>query len=174
MRSAKGMKILRLAAVASLLAVSLSVVTADAATPGSSSLSKTKRSVAFSGTGTFMSPWWLTADFDCNFVMDPTCDHFALKINLGEGAKISVTLTSSDPADADAVPPKPYNDFDVYVYAPGGSIPIAYGANPGNDRFTFLHQGRYRNKAYDFAVRPYLVMPGTKYKATVSAVTLGN
>jgi hypothetical protein len=168
------MKIIKLVAVASMFVSLISVKPADAATPGSSSLSKTKRSVAFSGTGTFMSPWWLTADFDCNFVMDPTCDHFALKINLSDGAKISVTLTSPDAADADATPPKPYNDFDVYVYPPGGSVPIAYGADPGNDKFTFLHQARYRNKAYDFAIRPYLVMPGTKYKATVSAITLGS
>jgi hypothetical protein len=166
-------KLLALSACACVL---LASVPAGAATPASATMSKTKKSVSWTGSSDLSSPFYEpfsdTVFFDCNFVADPNCDHFSLKIDLGEGAKIQVTLTAPDPADPDDLA-KPYNDFDVYIYQGTSSVPVAMGTEPGNDKFTFIHKARYRNKPYDFAIRPWLIQPGTAYKANVKAITLG-
>ena len=166
----------RLFALSACAAVVFAAVPADAATPGGAALSKTKKSVSWTGTANLSSPFFEPFSdvvfFDCNLVSDPNCDHFSLKIDLGEGAKIQITLTAPDPADPDDLA-KPYNDFDVYIYQSPSSAPVAMGTNSGNEKFTYVHKSRFRNKPYDIAIRPWLVMPGTTYKATAKAITIG-
>jgi hypothetical protein len=168
-------RIAKLLALGACAAVLLASVPAGAATPGGGTVSKKKKAVSWSGEATFSSaPLDPSIGNDCNLLGDPFCDHFLLKIDLGEGAKISLQIKGSDPADEND-PAKPYNDFDVFVYAPGPAAqPIAMGVTGnGNETVNWVHKARYRNKAYDIAVRPWLVMPGATYKATVKAVTLG-
>ena len=162
----------KLLAVVSLIALALASVPAEAAAPASGTLSKKKKSLSWTGAAaTFSSPF-TGVDVGCNDVPDPNCDHYMLKIDLGEGAKISITIRGADPSNENS-PTKPYNDFDVYVYAADGTR-VAAGTSPnGNETFTFIHRARHRNKPYDVSVRPWLVMPGANYKGSVKAITLG-
>jgi hypothetical protein len=165
-----------IAATCCVLAISVSAP-AEAANPATGTLSKTKRSISWQGadasiSGVAFDP---AGTFDCNFFGDPTCDHFTLKIDLGEGAKIQLQIKGTDPSD-ETEAGKVYNDFDVYIYPPGSNnpAPIAQGTSPnGNETVTFVHRARFRKQAYDIAVRPWLVTPGATYKGSVKAVTLG-
>lgn len=165
-------RLLKLLAVVSLTGLALVAVPAQAATPASGTLSKAKKSLSWTGAAaTFSSPV-AGIDLGCNDIPDPNCDHYMLKINLGEGAKISITVKGADPANENSTT-KPYNDFDVFVYAPDGTRVAAGTSGNGNETFTFIHRARHRNKPYDVSVRPWLVLPGADYKGTIKAVTLG-
>ncbi len=119
------------------------------------------------------SPYFVTSDLDCNLVADPACDHFALRIALDEGAKIEITLKAEDPEDPND-PVKVWNDWDVYVYAPGPPAePIATGAEIGDESLTFTHQRKFGKQPYDIAIRSWFSIPGTTYKATAKAITFG-
>jgi hypothetical protein len=147
-------------------------VPAEAASPATGTLSKTKKTLTWTGAATGMSMPTPPIDFGCNDFPDPSCDHYTLKINLGEGAKIEVTIKGSDPSNENS-PTKPYNDFDVYIHAPDGTR-VGTGDSPnGSESVTFIHRARNRNKPYDIAVRPWLVIPGANYKGSVKAITLG-
>ena len=165
-------RFVKLLALAGCAAVVITAVPAGAATPATAILSKTKKSIAWNGTpAPLMSP---VPDpiLDCQLIADPNCDHFALKINLGEGAKIQVVLKGEDPANENS-PTKPYNDFDAYVYAPDHSIVAQASTGSGNETMTFIHRAKWRNQAYDVAVRSWVVMPGATYKGSAKAITLG-
>jgi len=163
-------RLVKLLALAGCAAVVIAAVPAGAATPASAALSKTKKSISWNGTATpLMSP---VPDpvFDCQLISDPNCDHFALKVNLGEGAKIQVVLKGEDPSTGGT---SVYNDFDAYVYAPDHSIVAQASTEKGNETMTFIHRAKWRNQAYDVAVRSWLVMPGATYKGSAKAITLG-
>lgn len=160
-------------AIAVSAAVLLTTVPAQSATPSAAMLTRSKRTATWKGTATLSSPYFVTSELDCNLVADPACDHFALRIDLGEGAKIQLTLKAEDAADPND-PAKVYNDWDAYVYAPGPpAAPIAYGAEIGNESFTFTHEAKHRRQPYDIAIRSWFSIPGTTYTATAKVVTLG-
>lgn len=153
-------------------ATAAATIPAHAAAPAGATLSKTKRAASWTGAATTLSSPMPDPFLDCNLMSDPFCDHFTLKINLGEGAKISVQIRGTNPADPNS-PTKPYNDFDIYITSPDGTT-VAVGTTPsGNENVTFSHRAKWRNKPYDIAVRPWLVTPGDGYKGTVKAVTSG-
>lgn len=159
-------------AVVAAAALSFAVVPADAASPASGTVSKSKKSLTWTGAATTFSSPTPPFDLGCNDMPDPNCDHYTLKINLGEGAKIEVSIKGADPANANS-PTKPYNDFDIYMYAPDGTRVGTGDSGSGNETFTFIHRARHRNKPYDITVRPWLVLPGASYKGFVKALTLG-
>jgi hypothetical protein len=168
-------KSLKLFALAGCAAVFATAVPAGAATPGGATVSSKKKTAAWQGADvTFSSIAFdpIGLGNDCNLLGDPFCDHFALKIDLGEGAKIQLQIKGEDPSAGGA---KPYNDFDVFIYPPGpAAAPIAAGTTEfGNETVNFTHRARYRKQPYDIAVRPYLVMPGASYKGTIKVITLG-
>lgn len=161
--------------VAALALVAIVPIAPDAgaATPSTATLSVKKPAVTWKGTATLSSPFFVDSTFDCNLVRDPSCDHFALKLALGDGAKVEITLKAQDAANPND-PTSLYNDWDVYVYAPGPpAAPIAVGAEIGNETVTFTHRAKYGNKPYDIALRSWLSIPGSTYTATAKAVTLG-
>lgn len=165
---------LKLLALVGCAVVIMASVPAGAATPATATVSKTKKTISWNGSATPLSSPVPDPIIDCNLIGDPNCDHFSLKINLGEGAKIQLQIKGEDPANANALT-KPYNDFDVFIYAPGApAAPIAQGTSgSGNETVTFTHRGRFRNQNYDIAVRSWLVVPGATYKGMVKAITLG-
>jgi hypothetical protein len=140
-----------IAAVAAFVVVV--AVPAQAASPGSGTLSKAGQKLKW--TGSFQAT---TLEARCDVV--DVCDHFKLKVNMGEGARIRVQLPAPNPA----------TDLDVYVYDPKG-VEIAESGNlPSEDEsLTFTHKAKYRNKVYDITVVPYFVVPGAvTYEATAS------
>jgi hypothetical protein len=153
-------------------ALALASVPAGAATPATATLSKAKRTLSWTGADTALS-MPLTGDLalDCNVFGDPSCDHFALKIDLGEGAKVQVQIKGENPSrESEGTM---YNDFDIFIYDPNG-LKVASGeSGNGYETVTFTHRARFRKKTYDVAVRPWLVVPGDGYKGYVKAVTIG-
>jgi hypothetical protein len=148
-------KLIRLltgALTAALLTVS---GTALAATPKGGTLSKPNQSISW--TGTFNAS---TAELHCT---DPDlCDHFLLKLNMGEGARVHVGLPA----------PSPVTDLDLYVYDPNGDEVASSGNLIGSgEGVTFTHKAKFRNKAYDVVIEPYTVLPGTTYKAAANVVS---
>jgi hypothetical protein len=134
----------------------LAMGTANAADPASGTLSKSKKSLKWSGSFTLSQPNPVTADC-VGGASDPICDHFMLKVNLGDGARIRVEVPV----------PNGTTDFDLHVYGPTGNLVGSSANSPGeNEIVEFRHSARYRNKAYEVRVVPWLVVPGTTYSGT--------
>lgn len=146
---------------------------AQAASPESGSISKSKRSVSWSGGPIYLSQPSLAGDC-LGGSSDPTCDYFALTItNLGEGAKVQVKVTTARPNTDDGVNGVQGDDYDLFVYAPNGAL-VAESANPrGNETAEFRHRKQYNGKPYEVRITPWLVVPGSTYKGTAKALTVG-
>jgi hypothetical protein len=157
----RALTLLAVVAVSGLLAAT---VPAGAATPATGTLSAKKKSLTWTGTFTLSEPVANLVTPACVLgESDPICDHFKLKIDLGDGAKVRVSI-----------PGQQATDIDFTVFAPDGSEVATSGNLPGaSESATFSHRARFRNRPYEVQVVPYLVAPGTTYKATAQAVTLG-
>jgi hypothetical protein len=109
------------------------------------------------------------------------CDHFALKITLGDKAKIQIKIKTprANPPGlflgVQSAQPITGDDYDLYVYDPSGSLVSGtQGATEkGNETVTFTHRKRFNGKAYDVAVRPWAVEPGSTYSGFVTAISVG-
>jgi len=146
---------------------------AQAANPASGSISKSKRSVSWSGGPIYLSQPNPVASDCLGGSEDPTCDYFDLKVTLGEGAKVQVKVTTARPNTDDGVNGVQGDDYDLFVYAPNGAL-VAEGANPrGNETAEFRHRKQYNGRAYEIRITPWLVAPGSTYKGTAKALTLG-
>lgn len=144
-----------------LLALALvSVVvsgTAQSATPPGGTLSKKVKLVRWSGEFTLSEPSPYLTPGCIVGTEDPICDHYFLKVNLPDGARITVTLPSPDAT----------TDLDLFVFAPTGAEVGSSGNLIGQpESVTFRHSGRFRNKPYEVQIVPFIVVPGTTYKAT--------
>ena len=132
----------------------VSVGTAQAATPSSGTLSKKVKSVKWTGSFTLSQP---NPAGDCvGGESDPICDHYMLKVNLGDGARIRIDLPT----------PNGQTDIDFYVYSPAGSLVASSGNLIGTNEFAeFRHSGRFKGKSYEVRIVPFIVVPGTSYAA---------
>jgi hypothetical protein len=143
----------------SLLAVALTSMvvsgTAEAATPSKGTLSKKVKTVRWGGSFTVSQPDSFTGCLGGS--TDPICDHFLLKVDLADGARIRIDVPAPDAV----------SDIDLYVYSPSGSE-VGSSANSfgTNEVVQFRHSGRFRNKVYEVRIMPWLVVPGTAYRAT--------
>ena len=149
------MKSLRLMLLVTALVGVLFSGTAQAADPPSGTLSKSRKSVSWAGSFVLSQP---DSVGGCvGGAEDPICDHFLLKISLGDGTRIRIDLPAPDAL----------SDLDLFVYSPSGSE-VGRSANAfGTNEFVeFRHSGRFRNKVYEVRVKPWLVVPGITYKAT--------
>jgi hypothetical protein len=154
----------KLLVLAGCAAIVVSTVPAGAATPATGTISKTKKTISWTGSFTVSEPVSALVTEGCiGGATDPICDHFALKVDLGEGARIRVTLPVGLP-----------NDMDIFVFSPKGALVASSGNLPGeSEKAEFVHHAEFRKKPYEVQIVPYLVVPGTTYKATATAVTLG-
>jgi hypothetical protein len=148
------MRSARIIALALLAICVLVSGTAQAANPAKGTLSKSKKSVKWSGSFTLSEPV-----NECLGPDDPICDHFMLKVDLKDGSRVRIVLPSPDAT----------TDIDFYVYAPNGALV----ANSGNligepESAEFRHSARFNKKEYEVRVSPYLVVPGTTYEAMAS------
>lgn len=152
------LSLLSVVAVTGLLAVN---VPAGAATPPGATLSKKKKTVSWTGSFTLSDP----SPIDGCVLEDasPVCDRFLLKLDLGEGAKVKVSI-----------PGQTATDIDLYVWAPGRILVGNSGNLPGaGESVEFTHRARFRNRAYTIEVKPYAVIPTTSYKGTATVLKLG-
>jgi hypothetical protein len=177
LQTVRGMR--KLGVAAALLAALSLTLPAEAATPASGTITRSARSLKWTGSppaleSPFPDPLVLLVDQDCH--SDPTnftCDHFALKITLREAAKIQIKIT--DPASNPPGGTAPVNgdDWDLYVYDPGGRLIGSSHGETAKETVTFVHHKQFNGKAYDVSVRPWLVRPGSSYTGTAAALTIG-
>lgn len=150
--------VLSFAAIAGVLALN---VPAGAATPAGGTLSKSKKSVSWTGSFILSDPSPIDGCLGEDAL--PICDRYMLKVDLGEGAKIKVV-----------VPGQVATDIDLYVYAPGRVLVGSSGNLPGaGESVEFTHRARFRNRPYTIEVKPYAVLPATSYKGTATVLKPG-
>lgn len=141
-----------IAVAAILTALVAGATPSNAATPSGGTLSKPGQKLSW--TGAFQI---FTVEARCDVV--DVCDHFKIKVNMGEGARVRVVLPAPNPA----------TDLDFFIYDPKGVEIASSGNLPGEtESATFTHKAKFRNKVYDVAVVPYLILPGVSYNATAS------
>ena len=129
--------------------------TAQAADPPSGTISKSKKSLKWTGSFVASQPW--PVEGCAGGSSDPICDHFLLKVNMPEGTRIRIVLPA----------PSVATDLDLFVYAPTGGLIGTSGNIPGQQELVdFRHSKRYTNKPYEVLIRPFIVVPGTTYSAT--------
>jgi hypothetical protein len=161
------------AAVLAILLTALIQPWADAASPRSGTLLRSNPAVTWSG-----GPFWLSEPNYVNATCvagarDPLCDHYSLTVNLSDGARILVSVTTAAANPNDGIQPFDGNDYDFYVYSPEGVL-LAYAANTqGNEKVIFTHRARFKGRPYEIRVHPWFVRPGSTYKGTAQALTLG-
>lgn len=175
-----------------LLAISLLVAAAgvfalpaQAATPNSGSITKSKRSLRWQGESfTLSDPAPDPTGFDLynpSCQTDSMCDHFKLKITLGDKAQIQVKITTAHPnppgtfAGITSLEPVTGDDYDLYVYDPNGALVSGTqgSTEKGNEKVVFTHKKRFNGKFYDVYVRAWAVQPGSTYAGSVNALTIG-
>ena len=162
-----------------LAAVVAASLPADAATPANGTVTKSKRTASWSGGPFTMSdPAPDPSGFDiyapsCH--TSTSCDHFALKITLGNSAKVEIKVTTPNPNPVGGQQPVQGDDYDIYVYDPTGALVSGDKGTTekGNEKVTITHLKKFNGKAYDVAVRPLAVMPGSTYKGSVKALSVG-
>jgi hypothetical protein len=174
----------RLIASAVLMtALATFVLPAEAASPASGTITKSKRTATWSGSASMSDPYpdpvtgflgigdIFKIDKSCH--TDTACDHFALKVTLPNNARIEVKIVTPRPNPPMGLgQPVTGDDYDLYVYDPTGKLLTgAQGTTErGNEKVTFAHNKKFNGKAYDVAVRPWMVLPGSTYKGTVTAL----
>src|SRR5581483_1057953 len=149
----------------------LFTATAEAAAPGGGTLSKAKRSVTWNG-GPFTTSYPISSAAPClNGSSDAMCDHFLLKVNMGQGARIKVSIVpSASGLEVLQVVAGP-NDYDLFVFDVDGNQVGESAGSTGRESVTFTHKARLRNRPYEVRVIPFLLIPGATYKGTAAALT---
>ncbi len=149
------MRVMRVLMLVAALTSTIVAGTAQAADPPSGTLSKTSKSVKW--TGTFVAPEPSPVEGCLGGSSDPICDHYLLKVNLPEGTRIRIDLPA----------PSAATDLDLFVYTSTGGLVGTSGNLPGEaESIEFRHSKRYTNKPYEVLIRPWIVVPGTSYAAT--------
>ena len=136
--------------LAAVAVAGLAAGSAQAASkPSKATLDAAHPKVAWTGAANNVNP------VEC--VGPLACEHFALKIVPIPGQNVRITLDV--PANM---------DYDLYVYAPNGIEAGNSGNLPGEDEVVLLKTPK--PGVYDVVVQPYLIVPGTAYKATAAFV----
>jgi hypothetical protein len=150
---------------------------AGASSPGSGTITKSKRSVKWTGGPFTISdpvpdPLEL---YDPSCHTSSSCDHFALKMTLGDKAKLLIKITTPRANPPGGQQPVEGDDYDLYVYDPNGVLISgeAGATAKGNEQVIITHAKRFNGKAYDISVRPWFVTPGSTYQGSVTALNVG-
>ncbi len=164
-------KLIRVLVAAGLVSVLLATASAQAASPPSGTLSKSKRTVTWTG-GPFTVSYPITSVAPClNGASDTMCDHFLLKVNMGQGAKIKVSIIGSNSGLEILQVVAGPNDYDLYVYDPDGNEVGSSAGPTSHESVTFTHKARFRNRPYEVRVIPFLLVPPSTYNGTATALS---
>lgn len=167
------MRVVRAALLVSTILALAVEPAAEAASPASGTLQRTKRVLRWSGGPFAVAETNYLGPACVAGADDPLCDHFQLTIRLGEDAVIRVTIKTPSANPEDGVAPLDGDDYDLYVYAPNGSKVAQAENSAGNETLVFTHRARNNGRPYEVRVAPWSVRPGSTYKGTVTALTLG-
>jgi hypothetical protein len=174
-----------IAAVAFFAALGVFALPAQASAPNSGAITKSHRSLKWQGASFVLSdpapdPSGL-ALYAPSCQTDSMCDHYRLKITLGDKAQIQVKITTAHPnppgtfAGLTSLEPVTGDDYDLFVYDPSGVLVSGAQSTTekGNETAKFTHKKRFNGKYYDVYVRAWAVQPGSTYAGTVNALTVG-
>jgi hypothetical protein len=142
----------------SFVAVLLVLVVAPAAwaaDPAAGTVSK-RQDAGWTG-----GPFVVSNPAACLTGIDPVCDHFLLTVDARAGTHVAVAITNAAPET---------NDFDLFVYAPDGTLLASSATASGTEKAVFEHKSQYAGQAYEVRVQPWLVDAGMTYQG-VAAVT---
>lgn len=142
-------KLLKVALVAVAVAGLASGSAQAASKPSKATLDAAHPKVKWTGAANNVNP------VEC--VGPLACEHFALKIVPVPGQNVRIFVDVPD-----------HMDYDLYVYAPNGVEVGSSGNLPGEDEVVLLKAPK--PGVYDVVVQPYLIVPGTAYKATAAFV----
>lgn len=97
----------------------------------------------------------------CITPSNPTCDAFALTVDLPLNYRFSVAVKSDNPAD----------DYDLYVYYPDGTE-AARSANSGSsEAVVIVHTGQHGTGPYQVRVLPFSVTSGSTYQGVARSTS---
>ncbi len=97
----------------------------------------------------------------CITPLNPSCDKFALTVNLSPGDRFVVAVASNNPAD----------DYDLYVYYPNGTEAGRSANDGGNEAVVIKHDNLHGTGPYKVRVLPFQVTSGSTYQGVASATT---
>lgn len=148
--------------VAILLAGALlAVLPAAAATPGSGSVSPAAPTATWQGkTFTTSNPTSIVdPSLGCRAAtraLDPACDIFSVTVAppLDGLYLVDIAIDTPNPGS---------DDFDLFVFGPGGNLIGASATGTGNERIVLSQLGA---GTYEVVVEAWLVTPGTTYAGT--------
>ena len=131
--------------------VLFSASTLYAADPGAGTVGKGNRTATWSG-GPYTAG--VPNQLGCAGPADPTCDGFALTVDLKPGSRFAVGIASEMAED----------DYDLYVYYPDGTE-AARSANAGsNESVVIEHTVVHGSGPYAVRVLPFMVAAGSTYQ----------
>lgn len=123
---------------------------AEAATPAAGKLGGKAKSVSWSGTATAPNP------AGCVGAADPTCDHYALTLNVKSTQDVSIAIVGAEG-----------DDWDLFVYGPDGSQVASSATSSGSE--SVVIDGAPAG-TYEVRVQPFTVTPGASYDGRAAVV----
>ena len=143
---------------AAICAMGLMATAAQAANPSSGSI--TPPSTGANWTG---GPYTVGVpnQLGCLTPSDPTCDAFALTVNLNLGYRFVVGIQSEIPGD----------DYDLYVYYPDGTEAGRSATSAANESVVIKHTNLHGTGPYQVRVLPFTVTSGSTYQGIARATS---
>jgi hypothetical protein len=140
------------------VAVSLAAPAAWAAQPGSGTVAPPNVSASWMG-----GPYTLGVpnQLGCLTPSNPTCDAFALTVNLTLGYRFVVAIQSEIEGD----------DYDLYVYYPDGTEAGRSANAGGSESVVIAHTNLHGSGPYKVRVLPFEVTSGSTYQAIARATS---
>jgi len=145
-----------LSGLAVVLLAALFVTTAQAAEPNFGTLSKGSKTTAWTGSSPTGLP--VPNQAGCLGPNDPSCDGFSLTVNLKEGARFAVAITTQIEGD----------DYDLFIYFPDGSEVARSATASGNEAVVVENTAAHGVGPYQVRVLPYSVSSGSAYQGIAS------
>ena len=145
----KAWALLGTALVALAVGVAL-VAPAQAATPAAGNLGGKSKSVSWTGEATLPNP------AGCVGAADPTCDHFALTLNVRASQDVSIAIVGAEG-----------DDWDLFVYGPDGSQVASSATSSSSESVVIDGQPA---GTYEVRVQPFTVTPGASYDGRAAVV----
>ena len=126
---------------------------AEAATPPAGSLGGKSKAVSWTGSAVASNP------AACVGPADPTCDHYALTIDIRDKQDVSIGIVGAEG-----------DDWDLFVYGPDGSQVASSATSSSSESVVIDGQPA---GTYEVRVQPWAVTPGASYDGRAAVVRAG-
>lgn len=141
----------------SCLAVLLCAAAAEAGQPGSGKIDSQNRQSATWTGGPYTVG--IPNQLGCVSTSNPTCDAFALTVDMPAGGRFAVAISSAAEGD----------DYDLYVYYPDGTEASRSANSGSNESVVIEHSTLHGSGPYAVRVLPFQVAVGSTYQGVAHA-----